>query len=405
MSIFQEGDKKKRIYNTETERYEDYLREPREDEITSVVYTASREVVLARLDVMGFTHAALKADFERGVTKELNSLMEDLPPDYRNDEFYDHQAEHIDILQDFTFDAFVCGGKEILEKDLKSWNDDHNRNDIAASTSYMLDEHYEMLYGYPGTDIRFIIRMFCEVAQEGSNVSVDLSDIIGGGWVKEDIAFASEAKKNLVANYPADTPTIILTEGSTDIEFIKAGIELLFPYLVDYYTFFDFPAHDTPGSAGDVVKYIKAFASAGVSNRILAVFDNDTAATDAICGLETLDLPVNITYSQYPRLGFLESYPTLGPTGQAAMDVNGSAASIELYLGTDVLLGSDGTLTPIQWTGYNRRLRRYQGEVLDKRAIQDRFRQKITECRRDRTNLESSDWSGMRAIIEMIIQQ
>lgn len=49
-----------------------------------------------------------------------------------------------------------------------------------------------------------------------------------------------------------------------------------------------------------------------------------------------------------PDLEFLKSYPTLGPNGLANMDINGVAASIELYLGNDVLRG-DGFLPIIRF--------------------------------------------------------
>ncbi|MDB6037409.1 MAG: hypothetical protein JWM99_1250 [Verrucomicrobiales bacterium] len=35
------------------------------------------------------------------------------------------------------------------------------------------------------------------------------------------------------------------------------------------------------------------------------------------------------------------------------MDVNGLAASLEIYFGEDVLIRKDGTLTPIHWRGFD----------------------------------------------------
>jgi hypothetical protein len=69
-----------------------------------------------------------------------------------------------------------------------------------------------------------------------------------------------------------------------------------------------------------------------------------------------------------PPLDSLTAYPTIGPSGRADMDINGLAASVELYLGEDVLTDGEG-LCQVQWTGYDTALRQYQGQVLDKSGI------------------------------------
>lgn len=48
-----------------------------------------------------------------------------------------------------------------------------------------------------------------------------------------------------------------------------------------------------------------------------------------------------------------ENYPTLHPAGHIEhINVNGYAGAIELYLGTDALTAADGSIEPVQWTGY-----------------------------------------------------
>jgi hypothetical protein len=56
------------------------------------------------------------------------------------------------------------------------------------------------------------------------------------------------------------------------------------------------------------------------------------------------------------------------------MDVNGVAGSIELYLGRDALTSNQNQLPPVQWTGFDSGIRQYQGEVLEKDRIYERFR-------------------------------
>jgi hypothetical protein len=88
-------------------------------------------------------------------------------------------------------------------------------------------------------------------------------------------------------------------------------------------------------------------------------------------------LPANIAIRQLPNLDFLKDYPTIGPSGAVRLDVNGLAASIELYLGEDVLKIDGENLSAVQWTGYDKEMNQYQGEVLEKTHLHARFKEKI----------------------------
>jgi hypothetical protein len=136
----------------------------------------------------------------------------------------------------------------------------------------------------------------------------------------------------------------------------------------------------------------------GIVNRVVAVFDNDTAGQSAVQSLRSIGLRRNIQAIALPDVDWLRKYPTIGPAGPVNMDVNGMAASIELYLGADVLKAKGDSLTPIQWTGYDQKARQYQGEVLYKDQIHDRFSDKLDRCRRNPKAVASADWDGMRLI-------
>jgi hypothetical protein len=84
-------------------------------------------------------------------------------------------------------------------------------------------------------------------------------------------------------------------------------------------------------------------------------------------------LPSNIRVLTLPDLELARNYPTLGPTGLVSADINGRACGLELYCGTSALLSDDGGLRPVQWTGYDRAMKRYQGEPLDKEVIKERY--------------------------------
>jgi hypothetical protein len=163
---------------------------------------------------------------------------------------------------------------------------------------------------------------------------------------------------------------IILTEGRSDVALLKPALDLLFPHLAGYFAFMDFTEYG--GGAGQLANLVRAFAGAGIVNRVVAVFDNDAAPLAAMRTLRKALLPKHIVAMPLPDLPMLRSYPTIGPNCPSLMNVNGMAASIELYLGADVLRGDAGDFPAIPWTGYERSAGTYQGELSCKQEVQGR---------------------------------
>jgi hypothetical protein len=75
-------------------------------------------------------------------------------------------------------------------------------------------------------------------------------------------------------------------------------------------------------------------------------------------------------------------------------DVNGLAGGIELYLGKDVLSADH----PVQWKGYSESMKAYQGEVMHKASLQDKFWQKVKSYKAKPDQIESADWVGLDQI-------
>lgn len=174
--------------------------------------------------------------------------------------------------------------------------------------------------------------MACEVVDGHSQVVQDITDLVDEGYYSDDEKVCENATRALTAGHPENAPRIILTEGSTDSWILREALQILYPHLFDYDSFLHFDTSRSAGGAGHLVSMVKAFAAAGITNRIIALFDNDTAGRDAIRALEAVSLPPNIAVRRYPESELLRDYPTLGPSGLTSPDVNGLAASIELYL-------------------------------------------------------------------------
>ena len=257
-------------------------------------------------------------------------------------------------------------------------------------------------YGYPGPDLNVGLRLALEVCAASDELIYDVSDLVLSGYISEDEDLVAYALDLSSCDYSSSGKIIVLTEGRTDCWIISQSLQLLYPHLADYFTFMDFEGARVGGGAGNLANIVKAFAGAGIVNKIIAIFDNDTAGEAAIQGLRTLRMPKSIKVQKLPDFPPLRSYPTIGPSGSTIMNVNGMAASIELYLGVDVLTEDTGEIAPVQWTGYDAGLKKYQGEVLFKDRIQERFRQRLAMCRADPGLIDQTDWSGLRQVLSSL---
>jgi hypothetical protein len=275
----------------------------------------------------------------------------------------------------FRFDADT-GGRSWLMDELKSWD--------------------------PRQALRAVLLAFPE-----ADVVLAVGDIPDGPELPSPTPLPSRVMAAVSARAGVSAPIVVLTEGRTDAEFLMAGLMVLRPYLSDLIRFLDYERRPE-GGVGALTGMIRAFAAAGIANRVVAVFDNHTAAADAMKKLGR-SLPPQIQVMRYPDLDLARAYPVLGPSAPEpaggtlpVADVNGLAGSIELYLGRDVLTQPDGTLRPVRWTAYVPSMDQYQGQVTGKDAIHRAFRAKAKAASEDPQNTGQQDWSGLRLIIDAI---
>lgn len=221
--------------------------------------------------------------------------------------------------------------------------------------------------------------------RDDDKVILDLAELINGGWLDDDSDFDREDFVLLKDAIVSDLP-IILTEGITDRSILSKAFRIFYPELVHYIKFLnqDFKPE---GGAVNILKMARSFASAGISNRILIVLDNDSAAISAIKKFGN-KYPSNIRVTTYPYNPNLQNYPTIGPQGELRMNINGLAGSIEMYLGQNALTNEAGDIEKIQWTGYMENIKQYQGSLINKASVQKRFNNLTDDSIKKSSDLE-----------------
>jgi len=195
--------------------------------------------------------------------------------------------------------------------------------------------------------------------------------------------------------------TIILTEGSTDIYVLRKSLDLLYPEVSHLFNFFDFDYTRSPGSTSSLVSLLKGFISAGIGDRIIALFDNDTADFEALSTFDIEKITKNIRIMHLPNLEWAMEYPTLGPTGEVKTDINKLAYSIELFMGKKLLIKNE-KLIPIKWTGFCQKLNRYQCEILYKKDIYYDFCYIVKKAEINGIKNVEHDWEQLKYLWETI---
>lgn len=365
-----------------------------DEEIEVTEFRAPGQVIADRLDIIGVDAATALAYLDQALYSGSHIYSD---PDFLSGP--DEETRAL-VAQEKAFRESLDGRRwvELLAA---------APADLPGTAGMTLGSRRWLLAEIGYLDERFALRLVL-LAFPHDEVVLDVTDLGEGGWLSEVTTLASDAALAITGMAGMHAPVVVLTEGRTDAEFLGAGLQVLYPHLTDLIRFLDYGGRPE-GGVGALVGMIRAFAAAGIVNRIVAVFDNDTAATDALRALDMTKIPDQITIVRYPPLALAEQYPTLGPPTLAApagsvlsANVNGLAGSVELYLGTDVLTRADGTFYPVQWKSFIPALAAYQGEVIDKGKIHEAFRAKYALTLEDPSRAAAQDWEGIKAILDAI---
>jgi hypothetical protein len=343
------------------------------------------DVVRDRLEITGATWSSAVEVFDE-IVRDTRERLIGLLERFEEDEIRTAIENEIEFLLEFRLNDWVqalasapADGSNVRQTDV-------------GTRAWLVDL-------WSDADVRLCLRAALECRPDDL-VVLDATELIGGGWLSRDHDPRDSALLYFGWAQTEASPIIVLTEGQTDARILGAALRITYPHLRGFIRFADF-SHQPESNAGALVRTVKAFAAAGVANRVVALFDADTAARDATRSLRA-ERPASIKVLHLPPLELARSYPTIGTEGAAIADVNGRGCSIELYLGRDVLEGISGALPPVRWTAFVDGIGDWQGVVERKSDILERFWAKVEVSSADPSAVMKQDWSGLRAIIDEI---
>jgi hypothetical protein len=349
IAIFQESD---RVVREIPETDED-------ESHTEILYQASREVVLKGLDLLGCTTAVVREKFGEW-KRNQKKFWEEYFAENGDD-------DTLKAIEAFDYDTWQKRGAALIATKYDELPEPADEIDRRMRDDYDGWLHFN---GYASLmTLRGLLDAFPAVKL----VTLDIGDLVANGYIERDLRVCSDRRETDQGEVRNLAPTVILAEGSSDIEILRRSLEALHPEVKDYFSFFDHRELNVDGGTSYLVKFLKAFAAARAPIQMVAVFDNDAAGVQALGQTKALKLPSSIQALTLPDIKLAENYPTVGPQGDGVANVNGRAASIELYLGRNSLSAGNGKLRPVRWTGYFPPVKAYQGEVENKGEIQETF--------------------------------
>ena len=403
-----------------------YEEEVEEDEFrTCFIYTQTAKVIKERLEVQHITLERARKAFDILQSKKIEYL--------KSMDFYLYDSE-INLLETNSYEDFLSALKEILDNKYYQYK---NKKSESSLVNYLLygihgsDNHgngKNIFYNLPlcyidfdnTTDLDFwfvkfeffYLRILIELVPETTLITYDLTEVFDGYGQEndEDKEYIYSLLLSQFGEFPyEDTQSgiIILTEGSTDTEFLKDSIDILFPYMKYHYSFMNYDVK-VSGGADALMKTVRTFAGLNNQDKIIILFDNDTAGLDAIRVLSKDNIDYerkSIKILSYPNLAIADNYPTIDKNGLITEEnINERACSIEMYLGKDVLTNEQGQLIPVKWGKEVPSMKQLQGEISDKTLIQKKFRQKLKACKQDPSLIENYDWDGIKSILKVIFK-
>lgn len=336
-------------------------------------YSSPLSKVKRRLELLGYSLSNLTHHFD-----EYNSEY----PDYLdnpNINFSDlcKIFSNIDIKKyknkkeygDYDLGEYVI--ENIFEND--NFKEFRNHIDIKDKDIASYFENFDSL---------FILRLLIE---NPNNSDMELEwrtqDLIDGGWTNDDEIYVGVQEEDKF---------LIVTEGSSDTFIIRKTLELLYPDILDFFSFVDMEENYPFTGTGNLYKFCQGLTSIRIQNKTLIIFDNDLEGIEKYEKTLALDIPKNMTIMKLPNLGKFNNFLSIGPSGEFNDNINGKAIAIECFLD----LSSEKT-PRIRWSNFNEKMQEYQGSLEKK----DKY---VRKFKKIRTKNDNYDFSNLKILIEEI---
>jgi len=182
----------------------DKAEEANQETERAVEYSTEAKKIIDRLNVMGFTLARARSEFEAGRLSEI-AKFESWAEDRQETSWF---ADEWDVVREFTFDLYADGLKQIIEQSLRPRPfDDNEKPELSRFVKYMLSQE-DYFLGFLGGEPRLLLRLACELVPPDSRVIQDITEVTHAGYYEENESVCENGIQELVESYPENSPII-----------------------------------------------------------------------------------------------------------------------------------------------------------------------------------------------------
>lgn len=366
--LFQDGDlKRRKSKSIDYEYYEENPDEKYELDEAEEVFSRTLSRVLPRLNLLGFTLEAARAEYQM-VVAEAEEISRQIDVEGSGKEY-------------LTFEEFCNLACRYPLCELKGDYIEYDKPDRDRVSQWRFSADiglFDRVPGYGDSDLywseaSYLSERVCILsaesmlqvfAQHEANAEVEVTwefgPIVHAGWVQRD-AFRAGARQT--------QKVLIATEGTSDSRIIRRALDVLRPDVADFFNFVDVDERHPFWGTGNLIKFAEGLLRIEVLNQVLFVFDNDAEGVDAFCKLKKLNPPANMRAMLLPNIEEFREFKTLGPEGLNISDINGRGAAIECYLDLRI-----GQYPPAQvtWSNFKKDIDAWHG-VLDFKESYSKF--------------------------------
>jgi len=366
--LFQEADRCRRQHSYIN--YDYYKDHPEDAAQSELCFCRPLRSMVPRLEFLGYTLTAVKADYNRVIAYDQGRLVES--------EESDVNAGH----ELMSFERFIDFVRAYAVRDLNNdyiedYGEKYSRQHGLFASEPLIEQlpvgdfdrdtggysersHFGNLIGF--LHPYSILRVLAEnPANLDLEVVWDYGNFVHAGWAQNS-DFVPSARRTQTY--------LIATEGKSDVHILKRAIALLRPEIQDFFRFIDVEDRHPFSGTSSLAKFAEGLVKIDVHNRVVFLFDNDAEGHDAYRSLQRYSFPLNMKAMVLPDIDELRSFPAKGPDGVSSADINGRAAAIECYL--DLRL-KDRNPPQVTWTNYKDKLDIYQGSLNFKESYSDAF--------------------------------
>lgn len=298
-------------------------------------YEVSVSVMRERLEILGFSNALWEEELQDYVKTKIEHGIRQVEHQGEGTPERRRAERRLRILQRSSLQRWM---KKLLVLLDRSLNQNYSAEDTLMHAMYDKHAPHEPIF----TRELIHLRGALEVLRDDETVSLDFSTAVYEDTVSANEPLTETARYRLLRPVREFDPVLVLTEGRTDAKIISESFKRMKPEIAHLFSCMDHETFKAEGGHSALVSLARSLAAARISNRIIFLFDNDTAGHEGYGRFQKVRFPKHYRGLILPYLSTAEAYPTIGPTGEAPANVNGCACGIELYCGPKALTKDDG---------------------------------------------------------------